>query len=97
MSGTVQVTENLGGKKTRLTLFGYLALVLNVSRSKFEMERAANSDRQKWARIIIDACRAYGELLHDVEVEDLEGRVALLEEHRNENDGKENQESGKLH
>ena len=97
MSETVQVMDNLGGKKARRSLFGYLALVLNVSRSKFEMERAANSDRQKWARIIIDACRAYGELLHDVQVEDLEVRVKLLEEHRNENDGKENQELGRMH
>jgi len=74
--------ENLGEKKVRRNLFGYLALVLNVSREKFMMERASNSDRQKWARILIDGCRAYGELLHDVAVEGLEERVKLLEEQR---------------
>jgi len=72
-------TGNLSEKKQRKPLFNLLYHVLAVSTKKFDMEKASNSDRQKWARIIISACAAYGDLLKDVELESIEDRLTILE------------------
>jgi hypothetical protein len=73
---------NINGKEKRLGLFGLLAHVLNVSKEKFDKEKALNDDRQKWARIIISGVEAYGRLLEAVQIEELERRLEALEKPR---------------
>jgi hypothetical protein len=65
--------------KTRKKLFSTLDEVLKTSKEKFDKQKASNSDRQKWARIIISAVAAYGDLLKDVELEGLDERLSRLE------------------
>ena len=61
-------------------LFDNLQRVIEVSRDKFDREKASNGDRQKWARILVVAISAYGDLLRDRTLEDLVVRVEALEE-----------------
>jgi hypothetical protein len=65
--------------KTRKNLFNTLNVVLETSKEKFNKQKASNTDRQRWARIIISACAAYGDLLKDVELESIEERLSRLE------------------
>ena len=65
--------------KDRKKLFQTLDAVLKTSQIKFDKQKASNSDRQRWARIIIAACSAYGDLLKDVELEGIEERLCRLE------------------
>ena len=88
MSETEQAThgkdaENLDVKRQRKGLFGLLSHVLNTSKEKFDMQKASNADRQKWARIIVSGVQAYGELLKTVELESIENRLQILENERN--------------
>ena len=76
--------ENLNVKGQRRGLFSLLSHVLVTSQTKFDMEKAANSDRQKWARIIIAGVQAYGDLLKTVELDDIEKRLDVLESESNE-------------
>jgi len=75
-----QQTGNFNAKEHRQGLFSTLEHVINVSKTKFDKEKASNSDRQKWARVIITGVQAYGSLLHDIENEELEERIRKLEE-----------------
>ena len=72
-------TGNLSEKKQRKPLFNLLYHVLAVSTRKFDMEKASNADRQRWARIIISAVQGTGELMKDLELEEIEKRLELLE------------------
>lgn len=74
-----KVTGNLSEKKQRKPLFNLLYHVLAVSTRKFDMEKASNVDRQKWARIVISAIHVAGELMKDSELEDIEMRLTKLE------------------
>jgi hypothetical protein len=42
--------------KTRKNLFNTLDVVLKTSKEKFNKQKASNTDRQRWARIIICLC-----------------------------------------
>ena len=98
MSGTAEKPSlNRSTDETRKTLFQALDGVLAIAHQK--IHASGNSDGQKrgWARILVQAVSAYGVLLKDREIDELEERVKLLEEHKNENGGKENQKPGKLH
>ncbi len=75
-----QQTGNFNAKEHRTSLFSTLEHVISVSKTKFDKEKAPNSDRQKWARVIITGVEAYGRLLHDVDLEALEERIRKLEE-----------------
>ena len=65
--------------KDRKKLFNTLDVVLETSKEKFNKQKASNADRQRWARIIICAAAAYGDLLKDSELESIEGRLSRLE------------------
>ncbi len=60
-------------------LFENLRHVIAVSRQKFDLERASNSDKQKWARLLIQGCEAYGKLMETAKIEEIEARVSELE------------------
>ena len=66
-------------KEHTRALFSVLAHVIAVAKSKFDMERAANRDRQGWGRLIVDGVDKYGRLLAGAEYQDLERRISLLE------------------
>ena len=61
-------------------LFDHLSHVISVSRKKFDLKRAANSDKMKWARLLIQGCQAYSVLLETSKLELLEERLKTIEE-----------------
>jgi hypothetical protein len=75
----VNLAVNLNRKEQQSTLYGFLDEVLKVSQTKFRMEKAGNSDRQRWARIIISAVQAYGNLLEIAKLEEIEERLKMVE------------------
>jgi hypothetical protein len=44
------------------------------------MEKASNSDRQKWAKVIVSAIQVYGKILNDTEIEEVKQRLEVLEQ-----------------
>lgn len=60
-------------------LFENLSHVIDVSRKKFDLTRASNSDKQRWARLLISGCQAYSELLEASKLEEIEARIQALE------------------
>jgi len=60
-------------------LFENLSHLIDVSRQKFDLERASNSDKQKWARLLIQGCEAYGKLMETAKIEEIEVRLESLE------------------
>jgi hypothetical protein len=60
-------------------LFENLEHVIAVSRIKFDLTRASNSDKQKWARLLISGCEAYANLLETAKLEEIEARIKNLE------------------
>jgi len=71
--------ENSNLKQRQQRLFNHLSHVLDVSREKFDKEKAANAERLKWGRLIVSAVEAYGKLLSSTKLEELEDRVVNLE------------------
>jgi len=61
-------------------LFHALTVVVETSLKKSEKHKASNRDRQSWARVIIQASRAYSDLYSLCKVEELEERVQKLED-----------------
>ena len=72
---TVPVLENSKPNNREERLFQHLDHVLDVSREKFDRETASNDTRQKWARIITEAIRTYGQLLHPSDRLDIKERI----------------------
>ncbi len=70
--------------QARKKIFQHLDDVLDTSKEKFSRVKASNAARQKWARIIVAACSAYGSLLRDLELEEIELRLAKLEKRQEE-------------
>jgi len=79
-----ELMENLELEKKRKTLFSVLTHVLAISVEKFDMQKAANSDRLAWGRLIVGATQAYGKLLETCELEELLVRIQRLEVKQNE-------------
>jgi hypothetical protein len=77
---TAQDIEIFNVKDQRKRLYSILNHVLGTAQRKFDMEKAANSDRQKWARIIVSCVESYGGLLNAHSLEELDERVTKLEE-----------------
>lgn len=73
--------------KSRKKLFQDLDVVLATAKEKFNKQKALNSDRQKWARIIISAVAVYGDLLRDFELENIGERITKLESQISKNHG----------
>lgn len=72
--------SNLSTKDRRTSLFKYLDRVIELSDKKIHLNGNADRLKQGWARVLVQAIGAYGSLLKDVELEDLELRIKLLEE-----------------
>ena len=83
MSETIEKpSSERSPNEARKTLFQALGGVLAIAHQK--IHRSGNSDGQKrgWARILVQAVGAYGVLLKDREIDELEARVKLLEEQK---------------
>jgi hypothetical protein len=63
-------------------LFENLAHVIEVSRKKFDGNHITNSEKMKWARLVIGACSAYSAVYEKYKLDDLEARIKALEERR---------------
>jgi hypothetical protein len=73
-------TTPLNQKDRRTSLFQHLNHIIELSHGKVDSK--GNSDRQKqaWGRLLVAAIACYGNLLNDTEMEDIEERLAKLEE-----------------
>jgi len=78
-----QKNQNLAGTAGKpgdyQPLFENLRHVIDVSRKKFDLKRASNSDKQKWARLLITGCEAYGSLMEKAKIELIELRISQIE------------------
>lgn len=74
-----EAMEKCSEKKHRDNLFPYLDDVIEVAHRKATAERG-NRDmtKQGWARILISAIGTYGELLKDVELDQLEADITAI-------------------
>ena len=81
MSETVEKpSSNLESKETRKTLFQCLNGVLALAHKKIHSGGNSDSQKRGWCRVLVSAVSAYGVLIKDREIDELELRVALLEE-----------------
>jgi len=71
--------------RTRKKLFNALDVVLETCQEKFARQKARNTDRQRWARIIVSTVATYEVLLKDSELEEIEIRLSHLERQQEEN------------
>ena len=73
-------TSNPEPAERRNSLFAYLGHAIRLSHEK--MCAKGNSDRAKqaWGRLMVSAIATYGSLINDVELEDIEERLAAVEE-----------------
>lgn len=79
MACTLESTSTVTAKKLRKRLFDTLDDVLALAEQKRHTPNATDKLKQSWSRIAISAVEAYGHLLHDCEIEDLENRLDTLE------------------
>jgi hypothetical protein len=72
--------ENLNPKEKRKSLFSHLDYAIGLSREKASKEKAKNTERMSWTRILICAVEAYGKLLDGAQLQELEERIQKIEE-----------------
>ena len=77
---TENLSQNFDVKEKRLGLFSHLDHVLGLSRERMDKKTVSAENQQKWSRILISAVEAYGHLLNDHTLEELDERVTKLEE-----------------
>jgi hypothetical protein len=65
--------------RNRDELFAQLEHILSTSKQKFDMRKASNATRQKWARIIVQAIQVYGKLLDGAENEAILKKIDEIE------------------
>jgi hypothetical protein len=66
-------------KKHRTRLFQVLNNIISFSEEKRVLKGNSDKAKQAWSRIAVSAISAYGALLHDCELEQLEERIEILE------------------
>jgi hypothetical protein len=87
MTETEQETEQkptctVSAKKRRTRLFTVLDNIIGFSEEKRVLKGNSDRAKQQWSRIAVSAISAYGSLLHDCELEDIEKRLDVLESER---------------
>ena len=78
------VTYPITQKKRRERLFLTLDDILSLAEQKRKIPNATDKLKQAWCRIAISAVEAYGSLLKDCELEEIEERLDVLEQSRKE-------------
>jgi hypothetical protein len=79
-------------RKVREGALSLLSHIAVSAREFYDSMRLNHHTRLGYGRLCVAAAEAVGHLLHDVELEDLEERIKLLEEHRIEHNREENQD-----
>lgn len=67
-------------KKRKTLLFAHLEDILALATRKRHIDNLTDGVKQSWCRISISCIEAYGRLLADVEVTQLNERLSRLEE-----------------
>jgi hypothetical protein len=84
MEASSQTSHLTGEEKIPQTssfqsLFDNLSHVIDVSRTKFDLVKASNNDKQKWARLLIAGVEAYAKLMETAKIEEMEQRIQAIE------------------
>jgi hypothetical protein len=79
-------TSNPNPAERRNSLFAYLGHTIRLSHEKKGSRGNSDGAKQAWGRLMVSAIGTYCSLIKDSELEDIEERLVLLEE------SKENQE-----
>lgn len=75
----VNPTCTVSAKKHRTRLFTVLDGIIGFSEEKRLLKGNSDRVKQQWSRIAVSAISAYGALLHDYDLEQLEERLTQLE------------------
>jgi hypothetical protein len=75
----VKPTYTVSAKKHRTRLFTVLDGIIGFSEEKRLLKGNSDRVKQQWSRIAVSAISAYGALLHDYDLEQLEERLTQLE------------------
>jgi hypothetical protein len=66
-------------KNRRNHLFSVLEAILSYAEEKRKISNNSDKVKQAWSRIAISAISTYGDLLHDVELDEINERLERLE------------------
>jgi hypothetical protein len=72
--------DNFNPTEKQAGLFSHLDYAISLSREKSGKEKAKNTERMSWTRILIAAVEAYGKMLEGVQLAEIEERLSKLEE-----------------
>jgi len=75
----VKPTYTVTAKKHRTRLFTVLDGIIGFSEEKRLLKGNSDRVKQQWSRIAVSAISAYGALLHDYDLEQIEERLSQLE------------------
>lgn len=78
--GEVSEDSDANMPRERRKLLRHLDSVLEVAFDKYSNVRTKNTERMAWGRLIVNATAAAGDILKDVDLDDLKARVLALEE-----------------
>ena len=73
-------TSNPIPAERRNSLFAYLGHAIRLSHEKMGSKGNSDSQKQGWGRLMVVAIATYGSLIKDAELEDIEDRLVLLED-----------------
>ena len=75
----VKPTSSVSPKDCRKRLITVLDAIIGFSEEKRTLKGNSDRSKQSWTRIAVAAISAYGALLHDCDLEQLEERLTKLE------------------
>jgi hypothetical protein len=75
-------TLNPKPSERRNSLFAYLGHAIRLSNEKMCSKGNSDSAKQSWGRLMVSAISAYGGLIKDAEMDDVESRLTKLEEQK---------------
>jgi hypothetical protein len=76
---TEKITSGVQQKTRRKRLFSVLDSIIDFAEQKRTTPNNTDKVKQAWARIAVSAIGAYGTLLKDCELEEIEERLSKLE------------------
>ena len=79
---TQKPTSNPKPSERRISLFAYLGHAIRLSNEKMSSRGNSDAAKQSWGRLMVSAIGAYGGLIKDAEMEDVESRLTKLEEQK---------------
>jgi hypothetical protein len=78
----IKPTSNPKPAERRNSLFAYLGHAIRLSNEKMNSKGNSDAAKQSWGRLMVSAISAYGGLIKDAEIEDVESRLTKLEEQK---------------